>query len=201
MKKMNVLWAFMVAAMVTACVGNTSEASEASEAAVRTESGGPGVTQVEETELVETQKPETQKAETQKPETQKPDTQPSESLDDSSQNSDVMRIEIQGNGHTVVFELNDSPAARSLYSQLPLSVEVENYGNNEKIFSPPEGLETDGTPFTAGGGEGGLAYFAPWNNVVLYYGSFGPYSGLYDLGTAISGSEWIEELTGEITIE
>ena len=196
MKKMNVLWAFMVADMVTACVGNTSEASEASEAAVRTDSGGPGVTQVEETELVETQKAETQKAET-----PKPDAQPSESPDNTSQTSDAIHIEIQGNGHTVVFELNDSPAARSLYSQLPLSVEVENYGNNEKIFSPPEGLETDGTTLTAGGGEGGLAYFASWNNVVLYYGSFGPYSSLYDLGTAISGSEWIEELTGEITIE
>lgn len=43
-------------------------------------------------------------------------------------------------------------ASGSLYNQLPLSIEVENY------------------------------------------------SGLYDLGTAVSGSQWIGELSGEITI-
>lgn len=110
-------------------------------------------------------------------------------------------IQVQGNGHTVVFELNDSPASRSLFSQLPLSIEVENYSNNEKIFYPPDKLEIGETPLTDGGGEGGLAYFASWGDVIMYYGEFGPYSGLYDLGTAVSGSEWIETLSGEIVIE
>lgn len=114
---------------------------------------------------------------------------------------ETMRISVQGNGHTVVFELNDSPASKSLYNQLPLTIEVENYGGNEKIFYPPVRLEIGDTQLTKGGGEGGLAYFASWGDVIMYYGDFSSYSGLYDLGTAISGREWIEELSGEIVIE
>lgn len=34
----------------------------------------------------------------------------------------------------------------------------------------------------------------------MFYGKYGPYSGLYELGTAVSGSEWIQELSGEILI-
>lgn len=113
----------------------------------------------------------------------------------------AMQISVQGNGHTIVFELNDSPAARSLYSQLPMTVHIENYSTNEKIFYPPGTLELGNTPLTRGGRAGGLAYFASWGNVILYYGTYGPYSGLYDLGTAVSGSEWIGTLSGEIVIE
>lgn len=113
----------------------------------------------------------------------------------------VMQIQVQGNGHTIVFELNDSPASRSLYRQLPLTIEVQDYSSNEKIFYPPDELEIGDTPLTEGGGAGRLAYFASWGDVILYYGDFGPYSGLYDLGTAITGSEWIPGLSGEILIE
>lgn len=124
----------------------------------------------------------------------------SEAERDTRYEEEATLIQVQGSGHTVVFELNDSPAAKSLFSQLPLSIEVENYSNNEKIFYPPNKLEIGETPLTDGGGEGGLAYFASWGDVIMYYGEFGSYSGLYDLGTAVSGSEWIRELSGEILI-
>lgn len=123
-----------------------------------------------------------------------------ESEDGVPNDEKTMQILVQGNGHTVVFKLNDSPASRSLYNQLPLNIEVENYSSNEKIFYPPDKLEIGGTPLTDGGGEGGLAYFASWGDVVMFYGKYGPYSGLYELGTAVSGSEWIQELSGEILI-
>lgn len=112
-----------------------------------------------------------------------------------------LKIRVSGSDGVIVFELNDSTAARSLYEQLPLAVQVDNYGGNEKIFYPPKKLETEDTPLTDGGEAGGLAYFAPWDDVVMYYGSFGPYSGLYELGTAVSGSEVIGKLSGEILIE
>lgn len=124
-----------------------------------------------------------------------------EEIQVQTESEEGLHIQVEGNGHTIVFDLNNSPAARNFYDQLPLTIQVEDYGGNEKIFYPPEKLETGDTPLTAGGEAGGLAYFASWGDVVMYYGNYGPYSGLYELGTAVSGSEWIKELSGEILIE
>ena len=123
------------------------------------------------------------------------------SLGNAAGRETAMKIQMKANGHTIVFELNDSPAAESLYSQLPMTVQVENYSDNEKIFYPPNALEIGDTPLTAGGGEGGLAYFSPWGDVIMYYGDFGSYGGLYDLGRTVTGSEWIQDLSGGILIE
>ena len=46
----------------------------------------------------------------------------------------VMRIAVKSERHTLIYELNGSPAARALYAQLPLRIAVENYGGIEKIF-------------------------------------------------------------------
>lgn len=110
-----------------------------------------------------------------------------------------MQILVTDGTHEVVFALNDTPAAQSLYAQLPLEIEVDNYGGNEKIFYPPEKL--DGTGAIETGGEaGGLAYFSPWGNVVMYYGTFSQYPGLYVLGEAVSGTEQISQLAGTIHV-
>jgi hypothetical protein len=113
----------------------------------------------------------------------------------------TMQITVKGNGNTIVYELNDSPAARDLYGQLPLSIEVENYGGNEKIYYPPKKLGTANTPLVKKAENGTLAYYAPWGDVVMFYGGFGSASGLYELGRAIKGSEHIRSLSGTITIE
>ena len=52
----------------------------------------------------------------------------------SNQTTDTMTIKITDNNYSVVFELNDSDGAKSLYEQLPLKIEVEDYSTNEKIF-------------------------------------------------------------------
>ena len=115
-------------------------------------------------------------------------------------NQTAMKIRVTANGKTTVFELNNSPAARDLYAQLPLSISVENYSNNEKIFYPPEKLNTADTPL-ADARVGTLAYYAPWGDVVMFYGSFGSAPGLYELGQAISGSEHIQGMSGTIEME
>jgi len=117
-----------------------------------------------------------------------------------SVNQTAMKISVKANGKTTVFELNNSPAARDLYAQLPLSITVENYSNNEKIFYPPEKLNTTDTP-QADAQAGTLAYYAPWGDVVMFYGSFGSAPGLYELGHAVSGSEYIQGISGTIQIE
>ncbi len=112
-----------------------------------------------------------------------------------------MKIDVMANGNITVFELNNSQAAKDLYAQLPLSIMVENFSNNEKIFYPPAKLNTTDTPLADTCHVGTLAYYAPWGDVVMFYGSFGPASGLYELGHAISGKEYIQEMSGMIQID
>lgn len=61
--------------------------------------------------------------------TDMPDT---EATDTEKENE--VKIKITDGNHEVTFRLNNGSAAKSLYEQLPLTVEVENYGHNEKIF-------------------------------------------------------------------
>ena len=112
----------------------------------------------------------------------------------------IMKISVSDGTNTIIYQLNNSPSAKSLYEMLPLDVEAENFGNNEKIFYPEQKIDTaDGVE---GGGEaGGLALFSPWGNVVMYYGSFEAYPGLYILGEAVEGVEQIRNLSGMIHVE
>ena len=112
----------------------------------------------------------------------------------------AMQINVRANGNTIVFELNDSQAAKDLYKQLPLSVQVENFSKNEKIFYPSASLDVSNTPLASGGGAGVIAYYAPWGDVVMYYGNFGSASGLYQLGRIVSGSEYIKDMSGTISL-
>lgn len=111
-----------------------------------------------------------------------------------------MRIQVQVNGQTVKFELNDSNAAKMLYEQLPLFIEVQNFSNNEKIFYPPEKLDTNGASLTRGGA-GTLAYYEPWGNVVMFYGDFRSNGDLFELGRSVEGSEAIGNMSGTLQIE
>ena len=113
----------------------------------------------------------------------------------------AIKISVKAKGNITSFELNNSPAARDLYAQLPLSITVENYSDNEKIFYPPKKLNTTDTPLADGGRAGTLAYYAPWGDVVIFYRGFNSAPGLYELGHVTSGSECIPEMSGSIQIE
>ncbi len=120
---------------------------------------------------------------------------------DASEAQKAMKISVTENGNTTVFELNNSAAARDLYAQLPLSIPVNNYGSNEKIFYPPKKLDTIDTPQATAHEAGTLAYYAPWGDVVMFYDHFGSAAGLYTLGHAVSGTEHIHGMSGTIRIE
>lgn len=77
-----------------------------------------------------------------------------------------MKMKIKADKSEVVYELNDSQAAKELYGQLPLDLNVENFGSVEKIFYPPNKLNTAKTPM-ANASKGTLAYYSPWGNVVI----------------------------------
>ena len=100
----------------------------------------------------------------------------------------------------VTYELNDSPAADALLGQLPLTLEVDDFSDNEKVFYPPEELDVTDAPLAESGEAGTLAYYAPWGDVVMFYGSFSPNGALYELGWAVDGEERISELSGTIEV-
>ena len=110
------------------------------------------------------------------------------------------QIAVQSGGNTIVYELNDSPAADALYEQLPLTIEVEDYSTNEKIFYPPRELDTADTPL-ADDGAGTLAYYAPWGDVVMFFDDYSENASLYELGQAVSGEELVSQLSGTIMID
>ena len=110
------------------------------------------------------------------------------------------QISVQSDRGAVVYQLNGSAAADALLAQLPLTVEVEDYSTNEKIFYPPQALDTTDAPL-AEGGAGVLAYYAPWGDVVMFYDSFGANGSLYELGEVVSGEELISGMSGTVTVE
>ena len=113
----------------------------------------------------------------------------------------TMKISVTSNGKITVFELNDSEAAKGLYNQLSMNIAVEDYGGIEKIFYPPKKLNTENVPLVRSAKVGTLAYYAPWSNVVMFYGNFGSASGLYELGFAVSGGENIKYMSGTIQVK
>lgn len=122
--------------------------------------------------------------------------------DDSvkEEEGDILQIRVSDGANTIIYELNDSDAARDLYEQLPISIEVEDYSTNEKIFYPENELNVNDTPL-ASGGLGVLAYYEPWGDVVMFYDDFRENNSLYELGHAISGENSIRNLSGNIAIE
>ena len=124
---------------------------------------------------------------------------PDAETENTSDSKSAGRISIEYNGNTIIFELNNSQAAQDLYDQLPLSVESEDYSDTDKIFYPSEDLNVSDAP-EAEGGAGVLAYYEPWGDVVMFYDDFDSSSSLYELGRVVSGSEWIEDMSGTIEI-
>lgn len=129
-----------------------------------------------------------------------PGTETVSSSDLQNDEDTALQIRVETDSESIIFALNDSSAARSLYDQLPLTLPVEDYSTNEKIFYPPEKLDVSDAP-SAEGPAGTLAYYEPWGDVVMFYSPCGNASGLYKLGEAVSGAEQIENFSGEIRIE
>ena len=114
----------------------------------------------------------------------------------------TMELTVTNGDATVVFELNDSPAARSLLAQLPLTLDVRPFSSNEQTFYPPEALDTAGTPAITSAQAGTLAYYAPWKDVVMFYGGFsgGERGVLFELGKAVEGADAIRGLSGTLRL-
>ncbi|MFE6727879.1 cyclophilin-like fold protein [Streptomyces californicus] len=83
--------------------------------------------------------------------------------------STSMNIQVTLDGRPVDAVLNDSPAARDLAKLLPLTLDLEDFHDTERVADLPRKLNTDGAPEPAAAKAGDIAYYAPWGNLALFY--------------------------------
>ena len=113
---------------------------------------------------------------------------------------DTMRIEISINDQRFQATLDDSAASRDLIAQLPLSLEMTDHGGVEKTGPLPSPLSLDGQPAGADPDVGDVGYYAPGNDLVLYYGDQSFYNGIVVLGHLEGdAAERIADMPGPIT--
>ena len=122
-----------------------------------------------------------------------------ESESNNIEEEETMKISVKSADNEIIYELNNSNAAKTLYEQLPLTMEVEPFSNNEMTFYPPQKLDTSDTPLSSGEA-GTLSYYSPWGDVVMFYDYCNQNGSLYGLGEVVSGKENIEKLSGTITV-
>ncbi|MFE9674531.1 cyclophilin-like fold protein [Streptomyces sp. NPDC006259] len=96
-------------------------------------------------------------------------TAPSDRNTAPSDRNSAMDIRVTLDGHPVDATLNDSPAARDLAELLPLTLDLEDFHQTERIADLPRRLTTSGAPEPAAPEPGDLTYYAPWGNLALFY--------------------------------
>lgn len=111
-----------------------------------------------------------------------------------------MQIRITIGDQRFTATLGDSPAADDLLAQLPLTVDMVDHGGVEKTGPLPGPLPLDGQPEGADPDVGDLGYYAPGNDLVLYYGDQSYFPGIVVLGRLDGdAAEQIAQLDGPMT--
>ena len=114
------------------------------------------------------------------------------------------RIKLTVNGNEEVFvNLEDNQASQDFLEMLPLTLTFEDFNSTEKIATLPNELSTEGQPSGYTPKTGDFAYYAPWENISVFYKDFRNSNSLYKLGTIESGTEIFENMNNdfEVTIE
>lgn len=108
------------------------------------------------------------------------------------ENKAMYRIQINLGEHVMTGSIDDTPTARDFIKQLPLRLELEDYGSTEKIAYPPNKLTTQRAPAGIDPTIGDIAYYAPWGNLAFFYKDFGYSKGLIRLGRITNGVEYLK---------
>jgi hypothetical protein len=111
-----------------------------------------------------------------------------------------MRIEIAIGVQRFQARLDESSASRDLIDQLPVTLQMSDHGSVEKTGRLPSPLSTAGQPAGADPDIGDVGYYAPGNNLVLYYGDQSFYNGIVVIGQMDGdAAERIAHMDGPIT--
>ena len=111
-----------------------------------------------------------------------------------------MKIQITIGEQRFDATLTESPAARDLLAQLPVTVDMVDHGQVEKTGRLPSPLSLNGQPEGSDPEVGDLGYYAPGNDLVLYYGDQSYFPGIIILGRLDGDApQHISELDGPVT--
>ena len=102
--------------------------------------------------------------------------------DAASRREEQMKISIAIGGERFSARILDSAAGRDLIAQLPLTIHMTDHGSVEKTGPLPSPLSRDGQPDGADPDAGDIGYYAPGNDLVLYYGDQSYYPGIVIIG-------------------
>lgn len=111
-----------------------------------------------------------------------------------------MQIQITIADQTFTATLADSPAVDDLLTQLPVTVEMVDHGGVEKTGRLPAALSLQGQPQGADPDVGDLGYYAPGQDLVLYYGDQSYFPGIVIMGQLDGdAAERIASLSGAVS--
>src|SRR5687768_6838435 len=100
-----------------------------------------------------------------------------------------MKLRIVIGDTTLMATLADNPTTRDFVSLLPMSVELKDHAQTEKVSDLPRKLSTADAPAGSDPEVGDIAYYAPWGNLALFHKDFSYSKGLIKLGRIDSGVE------------
>lgn len=104
--------------------------------------------------------------------------------------TDSMQLKITIGEKTATAILYDNPTSKDFASMLPVTMELEDYNNTEKISTLlPKKLSAQKAPAGFDPSVGDITYYAPWGNLALFYKDFGYSGGLISIGKVTSGIE------------
>ena len=109
-------------------------------------------------------------------------TEPASAAPPTSTWSDTVNIVMTAGGRQITAELADNPTGRDLATLLPLTLGFHDLNGVEKIARLPRALTTDGVPAGADPEVAEIGYYAPSQDLVLYYGDVGYWNGIVRIG-------------------
>ncbi len=99
-----------------------------------------------------------------------------------------MHVQIRIDRRTLPIVLDDTPAARDFAAQLPLTLELSDYGTGtEKIADLPHRLDVSAEPSGYRPEAGDVSFYGPWGNLAIFLRGFRHSEGLVRLGRIESG--------------
>jgi hypothetical protein len=100
----------------------------------------------------------------------------------ATEESDVTTIRITIDNRPITAQLADNATAQALADQLPLTLTFRDLNRVEKIAELPKPLTTEGVPEGDDPDIADVGYYAPSNDLVLYYGDVGYWNGIVRIG-------------------